>query len=555
MAETYKTPQEHPLYELAKKYKFNPNIKIANPNALKIELDRIVKYVKMKFDQNKLSEEDKATYQRYLQDQEAEKTKKAEEAEKQEATAVGAPSAPSPEPESAEKNATETTAPASEPKSETKTPKTKLDTPENPLMKERFYRLALRLKEAGIEIWDISKYDASNPDFGTQINKDLNDWIRNNKPEVNAQALAVFPKSSKLYHALEQKIKRAQKNKTEDTHHEKKEEKSMEEKTEDLSTQLKASDAYKNAAAAGIDVSGYAPKTKEEYDAALKDISQKMKEKENSSEMPKKDDKETTDKENPDENTLIVSAKSAEPDENINNAWIEDLRLFWQQHASESGMTYAEDDAENKSKTSLAFGLALNNELKSKIEYSSPDHVALTADSPFMAYQGIVKDAHRRKFASITNDSSLTETQQLMLYAAVLENKNIQMINAPKINLDSDAFKSLDKNVQNILKEEIERQKQNAKAKEIQDHLHELQAKIDARKAAMSPEERAKREQREAELNAIRNARLGKTGTYNQEVKDKDGNVIKTVSFSKDDDFIKAYNERQAIITRNTGRK
>ncbi|HCU58621.1 MAG TPA: hypothetical protein DIC64_01430 [Alphaproteobacteria bacterium] len=466
MAETYKTPQEHPLYELAKKYRFNPNIKVANPNALKIELDRIVKYVKMKFDQNKLSEEDKATYQRYLQDQEAEKAKKAEEAEKQEATAVGAPSVPSPEPASTEKNVQETTPPASEAKLETKTLGTKLDTPENPLMKERFYRLALRLKEAGIEIWDISKYDASNPDFGTQINKDLNNWIQNNKPEVNAQALAVFPKSSKLYHILEQKIKQAEKNK-EDTHREKKEEKQMEENTEDLSAQFKASDVYKNAVAAGIDVSGYAPKTKEEFEEVKKQLTEKLAEYNKGQESSGKDapSKDTPSPESHPKNRGSLTVSQTEQEETLDNSWIIETRQNQTESAESKGLTYQEVDPENLSKTSLEFELLKDGQSYGKLKYTARDHAQISADSKFEAYQGLVHDAIKKDL-NIAADNSMTDAQKLMLYAAVLENKNIQMINAPKINLDSDSFRSLDKNVQDILKKEIERQKEAAKEKE-----------------------------------------------------------------------------------------
>jgi len=361
---------------------------------------------------------------------------------------------------------------------------------------------------------------------------------------------------------------------------------------EDWTGRLKALDDYKKAQERGLDVSSYSPKTKDEYDECLKKLKEQLNDgaspstpsSEKTGEAPTVSSETTdhlTDTKGGKASITVDELTTSPEDDTLDHSWIDETRQHIQESASATGSIYQEEDPDNHDKTSLSFKLT-KGEHVSEAVYTAKDRVQVSKDSQFEMYQAIVHDAIEKDL-DITIGEKLDPTQQLMLYAAVLDSKTAQITNPPVIDMNSDAFKALDKNVQDILKAEVERQAEAAKvhettpvseipdetsvktdlSKDIEDHLKELQAKIDARKASMTPEEKASREAKEAELNAIRDARLGKTGDYtikyNEDVTDKDGNVIHKKGDTKrvvhkDEKFIQAYNERQAIIAKNLGK-
>ncbi|MBQ7659147.1 MAG: hypothetical protein IJS26_00175 [Alphaproteobacteria bacterium] len=179
--------------------------------------------------------------------------------------------------------------------------------------------------------------------------------------------------------------------------------------------------------------------------------------------------------------TLNVGlAPSEEPA--IDNTWIEEERKLWEEFAAQVNLFYDEEDKDNTSKTSLKFALSQDGVSQGDLVFISRNHCQVDADSKFVIYQGLVETA-LKKDLSLTFDQSLDEKQQLMLLAAVLKNENryengdkLEVINAPKIDentLKSEAFKGLDKDVQEILKEQIKRQNKAQKAENKEQTQHE----------------------------------------------------------------------------------
>ena len=220
--------------------------------------------------------------------------------------------------------------------------------------------------------------------------------------------------------------------------------------------------------------------TQEEFSAVLKALAEKI----NASSKPKdeliqksvddilspKDEK----KEKPvsrNETLNVGLAPSEEPA--IDHTWIAEERKLWEKFAAEVNLFYDEEDKDNTSKTSLKFALSQNGVSQGGLVYTSRNHCQVDADSKFVVYQGLVDNA-LKKDLSLTFDTSLDEKQQLMLLAAVLKNEKryengdkLEVIDAPKIDeetLKSEAFKVLDKDVQEILEEQIKRQNKAQKA-------------------------------------------------------------------------------------------
>ncbi|MBO4285556.1 MAG: hypothetical protein J5895_04960 [Alphaproteobacteria bacterium] len=208
----------------------------------------------------------------------------------------------------------------------------------------------------------------------------------------------------------------------------------------------------------------------------------------------------------------VGAAPSEEPA--VDNTWIEEERKLWEAFAAEVNLFYDEEDKDNASKTSLKFALSQDGVSQGGLVYTSRNRCQVDTDSKFVIYQGLVDNA-LKKDLSLTFDSSLNEKQQLMLLAAVLKNEKcyengdkLEVINAPKIDentLESDVFKALDKDVREILKEQIKRQKKAQKAENKEQAQHEKNLeKIEELKEKISKEKdgnkRYKLRQKQADI-------------------------------------------------------
>lgn len=340
----------------------------------------------------------------------------------------------------------------------------------------------------------------------------------------------------------------------------------------DFNKELVESGVYQIASKLGMDISAYKASTADELKNALDELKKAIqkRQQENDDEKNAADLKALEDKpelkeeyqniqkeiepkpepQKEDRGSLTVS--QTEQEETLDNSWIIETRQNHQQSADAKELAYQEVDPENLSKTSLEFELLKDGQSYGKLKYTARDHAQISADSKFEAYQGLVHDAIKKDL-NIAADNSMTDAQKLMLYAAVLDSKETykngdkaQIMNPPAIEMEGEVFKSLPENVQAILKAEIERQKEAAKAKEIAARVAELRQIIstdDANhtkyKATLSKEQLEKREEKEAKREASRKvmaARMGIAGF--EDVKDKDGKTVE-----KDEKFVAEHPE------------
>ncbi len=168
------------------------------------------------------------------------------------------------------------------------------------------------------------------------------------------------------------------------------------------------------------------------------------------------------------ETPLPAPVKTEDEEKEEEKSWMDIKREVWQEFAASVEHTLTEEDKDNKEKETLEFILSKEEEPKGKVLYSSATNVQITADSELVMYQGLVHDAIKGEM-SITFGETLSEKQKLMLYAAALmseekykNGEKIQLIGAPEIDLNNEVFKSLPKEVRDVLSAEVERQAQEA---------------------------------------------------------------------------------------------
>lgn len=151
-------------------------------------------------------------------------------------------------------------------------------------------------------------------------------------------------------------------------------------------------------------------------------------------------------------------AEIVEPEEI--SSWIQAKKEFWEKFATEKNKT-AEHDVQEKS-----YGCTLkdtDDKPLGSVHYESPTAAQVSKDADLIMYQGLVKDAAANNL-SITFGESLDNKQKALLLAAILihgnENgKKIEMINAPKIDLNADYFKELPAEAQAALRKQAEYEK------------------------------------------------------------------------------------------------
>lgn len=136
-----------------------------------------------------------------------------------------------------------------------------------------------------------------------------------------------------------------------------------------------------------------------------------------------------------------------------NKDWIKAKHAFWERFALENNKSPAYDIQENSFSCTLK-----DQEGKTSfgtISYDSPNDAQISKDADLLMYKGLVKDAAANNL-SITFGDSLEIKQQALLMAAILihgneNDKKIEMINEPQLDLNAPYFKELPKEAQDAL--------------------------------------------------------------------------------------------------------
>ncbi len=150
--------------------------------------------------------------------------------------------------------------------------------------------------------------------------------------------------------------------------------------------------------------------------------------------------------------------------------WIKEKREFWEKYSQEIGYKFENDPEKDTESKTFSCGLTKDDKV-GKIQYTAPDKVNVSKDSPLEMYQGVVKDAVKNGL-SITFGNSLDEKQKAFLLAACLMNsekysdgKPLEVANSPKIDMNAEYIKELPEEAQKKLKEYCDKQDQIEAAK------------------------------------------------------------------------------------------
>lgn len=572
-----KSIREHPLFAVASAiegYRFRGLLK--SKDGFDAEVKRIINHIEK--NKAKLTSEQTATYEKIAADMAQEKNrtqnKKATSEQKTQNDASKAVETPEKVSESEVQETSDT--------NEGKQPKT----PKNPLEKDPYYKIA---KLAGM---DISLYDSQDPEVRSKISKDLHNKISQNKDEDNQKIRDAIKGKKYLLQKFENILKQIQekkekkqnrqqgkKNNSTPTPKKEGENNMTEGTTKDYQKELENSPLYRLAKQLGIDTDAYKAANKEDFDKVSGDIKnavkahqQKQTEEQRKNELDglKKDKPELAseyekiekeDKPAPKterETATVEDKKGTDEEENSDSNWIAEKMKFWKDYAEEKSLTPDFNIPEGD--TSKVYCKLSNGEKEEGlISYTSKKDIQISKESSLTIYQGLVKDAVKSNL-SITFGKSLNETQQLMLYAAVLlsedkyegTDEKAQVLNPPPLDklIKSDAFKNLPDEAKKVLmvqrnKERLAQvrgmiKKDNEEKNLSTDNRYELRkAQVSLMKTQLSPEELAARNEKELARDKIMAARLGIIPEQRLNFNGKDRVVTKDENLFNDDGTIK----------------
>lgn len=371
--------------------------------------------------------------------------------------------------------------------------------------------------------------------------------------------------------------------------------------------ELKGDDTYKLAEKLGIDLSSFSADSEDSKKAQLDEIKKKIKEAEKfpegttptAAEQKLFDDIKNEDKKAPENNdkkreTLEVGGEEQSAPENKN--WIQEKREFYAKYAQEADVVFKNDEQKDTEEKSFTFSLEKNGKTLGEMKYTSPNSVQISKESDLVMYQGLVQDALKNDL-SISFGASLDDKQKALLLAAVLmsdkktyaNGDGIELKNAPQIDMNAEYFKSLPENVQDVLKEHVEKQAQQKQAEEqatkateeqapnaaALQKIKDLRAKIQAKATAegkkttdltteeyrdamlegMSDEQKKAHIDKMTEREKIMAARLGITSEYTTTNKEGTQVTIKTDENLKDKYTTgdKHFKERYAELQKKYG--
>lgn len=313
--------------------------------------------------------------------------------------------------------------------------------------------------------------------------------------------------------------------------------------------ELEKQELYKLAATLGMDLK-YTPKDKDELEKALSEIKDAIKKRQQDEKQKLEDEQALKDK--PDlqkeyqniekegkpaaeaeRETLNVEDKKVEEAKEAELSWVDAKKKFWAEFAVANALAANFANPE-EDKSPVYCKLSKDDKQEGIVSYTSPNNAQISKDSGFKLYQGLVKDAIENEL-SITIGKSLDETQQLMLYAAVLATDlkyksgekpqvigNLPVLSADLIN--SDTFKNLPDEAKNVLLAEAKRLEVEEKLKSIRGKLKQdikdntlstdqryalRQEELGLMHEQLSPEKAAERKAKEEERDKIMAARLG----------------------------------------------
>ena len=246
-------------------------------------------------------------------------------------------------------------------------------------------------------------------------------------------------------------------------------------------------------------------KTKEDAEAAKSNLLKTIRETEISDPEQKKhrdDFLKTLPKE-----TLVVGG---EDEKSVTDEWIARKRAFWKEYAEANALTMQNEPEKDVSTFTANF--VKGTEQKGTVLYTSERNVSISQNSDLSIYKGVALDAVKSGY-SLTFGETLQASQKLMLYAAALDLKEtykdgskIELVNPPAIDVNSEVFKKLPQDVQDILKTELQRQQNEKKLAEVKLKLKANAEKIpttDAEKKQSVEERYALRKEQIAAMRGL----------------------------------------------------
>ena len=498
--------EAHPLYTLAKKvgiYRSRPPLK--SPEALDMELSKIAAAIEKNKD--KLSAEQTAVYEQALE--EIKKGKSETQAK--------------PKTKPKEERATEVKTPEA--------PKVESTASAKPQKEDDFYLIFKLLYEKGMLKEKMAQkfegYKKDDPDFGRNVSRDFRAMLRHNSDEENKKIEELLKGNKKLTrkfkNALESKSqKKAERNtapkaKTENTTNPMKKKGENKMADTDFLANLTDNNTYKLAKELGIDVSGYNPTNKEDFDKALAEIKTAVKKhQQEKTEEQKQEEFDKLNKDHPEladeykkieqedkpRETLNVENKEQEPEENTPElSWMEAKKKFWKEYAEEKSLTPDFNVPEGET-APVYCSLSKDGKEEGVIAYTSKKNAQISKESSLALYQGLVKDAVQNNL-SITFGATLDDRQKLMLYAAVLlsedkyegTNEKAQAVNPPALTKELINSVELPLEAKEALMAEMVRREQEAAREAAENTAPENGA---PEPAAEAPEAPAAQEETEA---------------------------------------------------------
>lgn len=153
--------------------------------------------------------------------------------------------------------------------------------------------------------------------------------------------------------------------------------------------------------------------------------------------------------------------------------WLKEKEQFWKTYAEENKFGVQTEIKDGK------LNAKLSNRDKSfgSITYTSAEKVTISSNATIELYQGLVKDAMKNEL-SVTFGDSLDDKQKAMLMAACLMNKDkykngedLEMVNAPKIDVNAEYFKELPEEVQKTLSDYAKKQEAAEKTNKAKNNV------------------------------------------------------------------------------------
>lgn len=559
-----KSIREHPLFAVASAiegYRFRGLLK--SKDGFDAEVKRIINHIEK--NKAKLTSEQTATYEKVLADmaQEKNRAQNKKTAPEQKIQNDASKEAKTPEKVS-ESEVQETSAP--------KTAK--------PRREDKLLKILILLNEKGMLKEDMAKKIKSYKAFSPDVAPGFHEMLSSNSDEENKKIEELLSSDKELTEKFKKELKNHKKNNSTPTPAKRGENNMTEGTTKDYQKELENSPLYRLAKQLGIDTDAYKAANKEDFDKVSGDIKnavkahqQKQTEEQRKNELDglKKDKPELAseyekiekeDKPAPKterETATVEDKKGTDEEENSDSNWIAEKMKFWKDYAEEKSLTPDFNIPEGD--TSKVYCKLSNGEKEEGlISYTSKKDIQISKESSLTIYQGLVKDAVKSNL-SITFGKSLNETQQLMLYAAILlsedkyegTNERPQAVNPPVLSdtlIKSDAFNNLPDEAKKVLmvqrnKERLAQvrgmiKKDNEEKSLSADNRYELRkAQVSLMKTQLSPEELAARNEKELARDKIMAARLGIIPEQRLNFNGKDRVVTKDENLFNDDGTIK----------------